>query len=166
VVVFADFDPKTRFDDQWLHGSLSAVNTGGAACADGAPSARFTLTGIPAAALAGVTQGAPVRFFEVAELTTYADGSGVWWLGGRLFDKSSNAWSAREPVLGPLAASGLRLAYFDSTGAVTANRAEVARIGVTVTGKTREPIYDRTGALTYAIDSLVTQVALRNNPRF
>ncbi len=33
-------------------------------------------------------------------------------------------------------------------------------------GQTEEPIYDRTGTLTYGVDSLVTQVALRNNPRF
>lgn len=166
VVVFADFDPKTRSDDRWLHGSLTTITNSGPACSDGEPSVRFAVAGIPAADLAGVDRGAPVRFFEVAELTLYPDVSGDWWMGGRQWNKSGSAWSAREPILGPLAATGLRLTYLDNTGAVTANPSLVARIGVTITGQTREPIYDRTGNLTYAVDSLVTQVALRNNPRF
>jgi prepilin-type N-terminal cleavage/methylation domain-containing protein len=166
VVVFGDFDPKTRFDDRWLHGSLTAASTAGAPCPDGAPSIRFTVAGIPAADLAGAQRGAPLRFFEVAELTAYPDASGDWWLSGRRYEKATAAWGAWEPALGPLAASGLRLTYVDSTGVLTSNPTRVARIGVTITGRTREPVYDRSGNLSYVVDSLVTQVALRNNPRF
>jgi hypothetical protein len=165
VLVFADFDPKTRFDDTWLHGNLASQNTGGAGCPDGAPSIRFNVTGIPAAGLAGVMQGAPLRTFEVVEIRLYQDG-GAWWLGGRRFEKASAAWSATEPFVGPLTGAGLQLAYYDATGAVTADRARVARLGVTVTGRTAEPIGTSAGTRTYAVDSLLTQVALRNNPRF
>jgi hypothetical protein len=51
---------------------------------------------------------------------------------------------------------------------VTADSSRVARIDITVRGKTAQPIRTGTGSatLTNAVDSVTTSVALRNNRRF
>lgn len=165
ILVFADFDPKTRADDLWLHGDVTNVSRGGAPCPDGSPAIRIGTSGMAAAALAGVTRGAPVRTFEVFEVSLYQDAEG-YWLGGQRYNKSASVWSGMEPLLGPLAGGGLRLAYYDAAGTATSDLTRVVRIGVTVIGQTRGQVMRTGGSVTYGLDSLVTQVALRNNPRF
>ena len=87
-------------------------------------------------------------------------------LGTRLQAKGSGSWSTLQPIAGPLTATGLQLTYLDTLGAATAVPTEVARIGVTVAGATREVVRTSSGLLAHATDELITQVALRNNPRF
>jgi prepilin-type N-terminal cleavage/methylation domain-containing protein len=162
VLVFAEGDPETRADNQWVHANVSVV-AAGTACPGGAASATLTLTGVaPSGGLGLVLEGAPVRGFEVEQVLTYTDALGDAWLGARQSAKGS--WSTTQPLLGPLAAGGLQFAYFDSTGAVTAVPADVARIGISVSGMTREPVRSA-GHMQRVVDSLTTQVALRNNPR-
>lgn len=165
ILVFADFDPKTRADDVWLHGDVTNVSRGGTNCPDGSPAIRIRTSGMAAAALAGVTRGAPVRTFEVVEVSLYQDAEG-YWLGGQRYNKSASVWTGMEPLLGPLAGGGLRLTYYDAAGAATGDPTRVVRIGITVTGQTRGQVGRTGGRVTYGLDSLVTQVALRNNPRF
>ena len=164
ILVFSDFDPKTRLDDAWAHGNLVSINTG-SSCPDGTPTLRLNITGISAAGLRGIMRGAPVRTFEVVELQLYQSGD-EWWIGGRRYSTSAASWSAVEPIVGPLTATGLRLVYLDAAGAVTTDPTEVVRVGLGVTGRTTVPIWNSTGDLAYGVDSLVTQVTLRNNPRF
>ena len=165
ILIFADFDPKTRNDDAWLHGDVTNVDTGGGNCPDGTPAFRIRTSGIAAAALAGATQGAPVRTFEMVEVSLYQDADG-YWLGGQRYNKGAAAWTGMEPLLGPLSGGGLSLAYYDAAGVVTGDPTKVVRIGVTVTGQTRGQVMRTGGRVTYGLDSLVTHVALRNNPRF
>lgn len=164
VVVFAEVDPSTRTDNYWVHADLRGV-TYGTACPGGATSATLRLAGVaPADALDDVSTGAPVRAYQVIQVLTYTDARGDLWLGRREFAKTGG-WSATQPLLGPLAASGLQFLYYDSDGNVTATPANVARIEIMVIGSTTRPVRASDGSTRYVVDTLTTQVALRNNRR-
>jgi prepilin-type N-terminal cleavage/methylation domain-containing protein len=163
VVLFAEGDPATRTDNYWLHANLASIATG-TACPGGAASVTLNLASVhPVGGLGAVTDGAPVRAFEVVQLLTYTDAGGESWMGARRFAKGGG-WTTTQPVLGPLESGGLTLSYFDTLGAATTTPSEVARIGISVSGMTREPVRTA-GGLQHVIDTLSTQVALRNNTR-
>jgi prepilin-type N-terminal cleavage/methylation domain-containing protein len=165
VVIFAEGDPTTRLDNFWVHANVNAAVTLGTACPMGAPSMTVALDNVhPVGGLGAVLEGSVLRSFEMVRLFTYPDVNGDFWVGARLYSKSGG-WGDVQPLLGPVANGGLRFAYFDSTGAVTANRNAVARVGVQVIGRTKEPVRATSGLMQYVIDTLTTQIALRNNPR-
>jgi prepilin-type N-terminal cleavage/methylation domain-containing protein len=164
VVIFAEADPSTRTDNFWVHANVSGTVALGTACPMGAPSMTVTLDNVyPVGGLGAVEQGAPVRSFELVQLFTYPDVNGDSWLGARTFSKSGG-WGVVQPVLGPVASGGLQFAYFDDTGAATTTPGEVARVGIQVIGRTRDPVH-ASGMIQYVVDTLTTQAALRNNPR-
>lgn len=158
ILVFAEADPTTRMDDYWVHGNVTAV-VQGTACPGGRPSLAITLADLTGA-LTDVTNGAPVRGFEVVEVQLYQVGTD-WWMGGRTWDKAASAWTALARIVGPLTAGGLQLTYYDNAGAVTANPANVARIAVNVVGQSVLPVR---GA--YLQEDLVTTASVRNNPTY
>jgi len=163
VVIFAEGAPDVRADNQWLHANVSAVSVG-TACTDGGASMTLTVNEVyPSGGLTSVTEGAPVRGYEILQVLSYTDALGDVWLGARQFNKGGG-WATTQPLLGPLQASGLQFSFFDSTGAATTTPANVARIGVTVIGLTREPVRVG-GALQRVADTLTTHVAVRNNRR-
>ncbi len=165
LLVYAENDPTTRTDDLWVHANLTAAVVLGNDCPMGAPSIAVALDNVwPVGALVGVQEGAPVRGFELAQLFTYADANGDYWMGVRTYSKSSG-WGSVQPVLGPVAQGGLQFAYFDSTGAVTANRNGVARVGIQAIGRSVQPVRSISGQTGYVVDTLTTHVALRNNRR-
>ncbi len=161
VVIFAESDPDDD-DDLWLHANASATTTG-TDCPGGVASTTITLTGISAPGLDEVLSGAPLRSFEMVQLTLYQDVSGDYWLGTSRYNKTAGLWGSLQPILGPLAANGLELEYYDANGAVTADRAAVARISITVTGQTAQPVRTPDGSIDYLTVDLATHVALRNN---
>lgn len=163
VLILADRRTDISTDDVWLHQNVVSVTTGNL-CPGAAPSINVTISpGVLAADT--VLRGTPVRGFEVQEIRKYPDAWGNLWLGARRYTKSpaaSPGWQGLQPVVGPLAGRGLVLAYFDSTGAVTTDRTLVARVSVTVIGRTAQPVQTG-GTVDYLLDTLVTNVALRNN---
>ena len=167
LLVYAEGDPGTRADDTWLVGEVASLGT--ATCTGGASalrlSARITAAtgGIPA--LAGVTSGAPLRGFQWEELSVFQGAEGRWWIGRRTASRSGG-WTAVEPLVGPITAAGLALQYYDSTGAVTATLANIASIAVTLRAESMSMVRTRPGDIDFARDSLLSRVALRNNPRF
>ncbi|MDH3456784.1 MAG: prepilin-type N-terminal cleavage/methylation domain-containing protein [Gemmatimonadota bacterium] len=163
LVIFAERNPKTRMDNHWVHANLTAAVTG-TACLDGSASVTLTLDGVyPSGGLAGVSMGAPVRGYELLQVLTYTDGFGDVWMGARQFNKSGG-WGTTQPLLGPLQVSGMQFSFFDTTGAVTTTAADVARLGITIMGMTREPVRWQ-GKLVRVVDTMTTHVALRNNAR-
>jgi prepilin-type N-terminal cleavage/methylation domain-containing protein len=163
VLLFMENDPDTRTDDAWLHANVSSAIVG-TACPLGAASVQLQLSGVSSGELGGVTNGAPVRTFEVAQVLVYADAAGDQWLGGRLFLKAANSWSGTQPIVGPLSAAGLQLAYYDAAGAVTGTPASVARIGITVQSRSSRAVTRTPTGFDYLLQNLMTHVALRNNP--
>jgi prepilin-type N-terminal cleavage/methylation domain-containing protein len=163
LLVYAEGDPATRLDDGWVTAAASQV-TRGAVCPAGQPGVALTLAGLPAAGLGAVRDGAPVRSFRPAQLLVYQDAGRDWWLGQRLFQPASGAWSTVQPVLGPLAPAGLSLAFLDRAGHAVTDPRAVARIRVRVRGRSPAPVRGAAGAA-YVVREGATEVALRNNPR-
>ena len=164
VMLFAEGDRATRLDNVWVHAEPSGTASA-ATCADGSAGITFSLKNIaPAGWLAAVDSGAPLRVYEVMKVKTYTDAYGDYWVGTQRLSLPLG-WAGLEPVLGPIAASGLQFEYFDNTGLVTADPTQVARIRITVIGRTHQAVSTAGGQNEHVVDTLVTQVALRNNIR-
>jgi hypothetical protein len=115
--------------------------------------------------------GAVVRFFKRVHYSLYRAADGNWYMGyydcklGRLPNCSTI-----QPVAGPFNAyaapaantSGLQLAYYDSTGAVTAVAANVARISLVARGQGSSLVnLTGSGSKTFS-DSVRFDIGLRN----
>jgi hypothetical protein len=160
LLVFADSQPTLTQDDHWIHVNVTAV-TKDTGC-HGQSGLRVSVS--PAIQAAeSVLAGYPVRGFEVAEVRRYADGLGAEWLGARRYSKSSG-WSAIQPFAGPLEDRGLRLAYYGRDGSATQDPSLVARVSVTIMGRSPQRVQLRGGGWRSLVDTAIAQVALRNNP--
>ncbi len=160
LLVLADLNTQLASDDVWRHVNVTAVQRS-TSCPSGQPSINVSVS----PSIAGTDSalaGYPVRGFEVVDVRRYADASGAIWLGSRRYSKSTG-WSALQPAVGPLATGGLRFTYFARDGSITSNRSLVARIGITVVGRTSQPVRLNDRTTGYLTDSLTTYVALRNN---
>jgi prepilin-type N-terminal cleavage/methylation domain-containing protein len=167
VLIFADSQTTLTSDDHWYHADVTSTPAAATDC-NGAPSVRINYalnaTYGRSGVVAGdsVVRGSPVRAFEVVRVMRYLDASGVSWMGMQRHNKSSG-WSTLQPVVGPLQPGGLTFTYYAADGSVTANPALVASIGITVIGRTSQMVRVAAGSMGYLVDTLVTQVALRNS---
>jgi hypothetical protein len=132
------------------------------------PSYHLTITPAPTAT---TLQGAAIRFFRHVHYSLYKWATdGNWYLA--YYDCVPNrvpVCNTPQPIAGPLrpyaapgTTSGLEFTYYDSTGAVTANKALVARVSVVVRGQGTTTI-NLTGAAPIPLrDSMRIEVGLRN----
>lgn len=160
ILIFADGNSTDARDDRWIRANVVAVGSG--TNCGGGPSVEVTLGGVTLGAGDSVVQGSPVRGFEVVEFLVYQDAYGSRWLGVRQYSKTGTA-SAPQPLLGPLEPGGLRLTYYNAGGTQTADPAQVVRIGIRVIGRTQQPVRRANRQMGYVIDTLSTQVMLRNS---
>ncbi|MGH7665227.1 MAG: PilW family protein [Gemmatimonadaceae bacterium] len=145
------------------------ASTGLTTAADAA-SNSYTVTlssALPAYVATGVGAGNPVRFFRPVRYALYQPGSD-WYLGYSEC-RGGVGCSALEPIAGPYrpyiaagAANGVTLAYFDSLGAATANRREVAQFRLILRGESGEPVSLSGGRASIFRDSLDVRIAVRN----
>lgn len=113
--------------------------------------------------------GAPIRFFRRVKYNLHQAGDSKWYLGfGDCLSTRSPPCSTTQAVSGPYrpasgtaGQSGLSFAFYDSTGAVTANRAAVARVDIVVRGQTQLRTDGTTGPESRR-DSLSMTVGVRN----
>ena len=174
VFVFDQGAQPGTNDDRWQRVAL-ARDPGVGVCPV-AP-VGFTATAVEEAAsiqivltdpLAGsVMLGAPIRFFRPASYSLYQGAGGDWWLG--YFSCPGNACTPREAVSGPYqpyagagGPSGLAFAYFDSTGAVTADPRLVARIDVVARSQSQFDLDVANVRRRKYQDSLGVSIAVRN----
>jgi prepilin-type N-terminal cleavage/methylation domain-containing protein len=168
VLVYYEGDPAARSDDGWLRGEVTAV--GNEDCPDTdkrRPGYRLTLgqrwSSWSALTDPGsITNGSPVRGFTTVTYALYqSPADNQWYLGQR------PEGGTLEPLVGPLTGSnGVTFSYRDSSGAVTAAPTAVREIEIRVRGRTTRPVrVASSGVVAYVVDSVVTCVALRNNPR-
>ncbi len=167
VLLFAETDPSKRSDDSWLLGEVTAVGNG--ALTDGSAATTLTVeitaaSGGQAGAIANATSGAPIRGFQWEEISVFQGARGRWWMGQRTANRAG-AWTPVQALAGPISVGGLTLQYFDSTGTATAVPTDIASIAVTLRAESPSRVR-KLGSPDYARDSLLTRVALRNNPRF
>lgn len=163
LLIFAEGDPSTRTDDRWLHANVTAAATG--TLCSGQPSVTLTLA-LVSGSMTSVLRGAPVRSYQLEQVSAYQDANGAWWLGAQTISKITGSASTIQPIVGPLAANGLTLAYYDTLGNTTTNRAQIARIGINVVSQSRSQVRTDTGTVGYLIQDLATDVSLRNNCRY
>ena len=184
VAVYDDGLSISQVDDAWRLARITGVtqvtgdNANGCPSASklvqpadlvaGNPSYRLTLSPAPPAT---IRQGAAIRLFRRVHYSLYRWATdGRWYLA--YYDCVPNrvpVCTSPQPVAGPLrpyaapgSTSGLEFTYFDSTGAVTANRTLVSRIRVVVRGQ-GETTINLTGAAPMPLrDSLRVEVGLRN----
>lgn len=173
ILVFWEGNPTTRTDDQWLPAQLQQDATAGF-CADSnvANNPAYLLTlqpqwiNDPTLNRAGaITRGAPVRGFDkiAYELYQAPAPDNNWYLGQRNPAQGGTIQPMIGPLIGP---NGVTFSYYDSVGAVTADSSKVAQIGFVLRARTASPIRSAgTGVQDYKVDSVVSWVALRNNPR-
>lgn len=166
LLIYADSNPMLTRDDHWYHADVTSSPAAATDCAGSSRRINFAINlggRTNLVAQDGVIAGAPVRVFEIAKLTSYADVSGATWLGMQRYNKNSG-WTALQPVVGPLQPGGLAFVYYDANGNLTGDRTQVARVQITVIGRTADKVLRLTsGGVGYLIDTLVTQVALRNS---
>lgn len=145
--------------DAWAAEKITGVTNSTCPLAVGTTPA-YTLTLQNAIALPDM--GTPVRTIESMKLLMYENG-GSKWLGAQSL---SGGDPGPQPILGPLASTGgLLLQYLDANGAVTATLANIKSIRIKVVGQTTQRIStggNTTGTNAIVLDSLVTQVSLRN----
>jgi prepilin-type N-terminal cleavage/methylation domain-containing protein len=167
LFIFADGNPNTRSDDSWLVGEV--ISTAGANCPSGSPATvlgvRISAASGGIAALAGVTAGAPLRGFQWEELSLIQGADSRWWMGHRTASRAGG-WGIVLPLVGPLTAGGLAFQYFDSTGTATGAVADIASVGISLRAESTNRVRVQSTNIDFARDSLITRVALRNNPRY
>src|SRR2546425_549271 len=172
-----DLQQNTRADDIWLPAQIQSINGTGLLCNDSGPAGPLT---VPHAGISlrmqpqwlanpglnvatAITRGAPVRGFDRVSYELYQAPDGNWYLGQR----NPAVGGTIQPVVGPLiGANGLTFSYYDRVGTVTADSSKVAQIQFVLRARTASPIRSSpAGAMAYKVDSILTRVALRNNPR-
>jgi prepilin-type N-terminal cleavage/methylation domain-containing protein len=172
ILVFWEGNPTTRTDDQWLPAQLQKAPDAGF-CADSnvATHPAFLLTlqpqwiNDPNVNRAGaITRGAPVRGFDKIAYELYQSPTdNNWYLGQRNPAQGGTIQPMIGPLIGP---NGVTFSYYDSVGVVTADSSKVSQIGFVLRARTASPIRSAgTGVQDYKVDSVVSWVALRNNPR-
>lgn len=165
VLIYYDGDKNSRLDDFWATATITAAPNG-QNCNDGSNGQRLILNvnllGLGPNQAGGIPLGAPVRGYELVTYQLYQQaGDTSWYVGFRPANQTM------QPLIGPVLTNGLTFQYYDANGNVTAVRAQVARIDITVRARTAAAV--RAGgqaAQATVVDSVVTSVALRNNRRF
>jgi prepilin-type N-terminal cleavage/methylation domain-containing protein len=157
MLLFVENSPNVTSDDSWIAIPITAVNTA-STCGASAATALTTTIVTP---LANIVLNAPAHIFEVMQIAQVASG-GQNWLGAR----SVSAGQVLQPVVGPLAATGLSFAYYDSLGNVTATAANVRQIQVTLRGISEEAVRQAgtSSAVQNLQDSVVFRLSVRNSP--
>ena len=184
-VALYDVNTSSRStDDRWTFHQITAISTVTGDVSTGCrsttglvqsadmtssnPSYRITISPSRPATLA---VGSAVRLYRNVRYSLYSAPDGLSYLGYRdCLPGRTPICSAVQPIAGPYRdhaaagtnKSGLEFAYFDSTGAVTAVPANVARISVAIRGETATQLQLSDGTVGKLGDSLSFQIALRN----
>jgi hypothetical protein len=169
VFVFDDGGNTTSpTDDSWQAFKVMSLPTGVGACDPGfnAP-AGGTLT-IDRNVTGTTLDGAPMRYVRHAHYSLYHNpGDPLWYLGYCTPDCTAGI----SPIAGPFMSyqastspdtSGIRITYYDSTGAVTNTPAQVARINIILRGETKSYLNIQGMQRGVYHDSLSMNIALRN----
>lgn len=163
VLIWIRTDADSQPDNVWLRADVQSV-TYGRVCPGNSSGIAVGIGGVSATELAGARLGTVVRGYQQIRYRLYRSADGRSWLGAREWKKGLG-WTTTQPIAGPLALKGLRFRYFDATGSATAKREHVVAIGVTLVGVGTSRVKRALGGTAVLHDSLITLIALRNNPR-
>jgi len=175
LLIFDELTPGNQ-DDDWVAYTISAIDstTGGCtsftdATAD-AGKYRFIYT-FTANLSPTIVDGAPLRMARGVKYSIYKSPSdGLWWMGYRECRGNGSSCDAVQPVSGPYKPyipndtinSGVSFVYRDSTGAITTNKANVARVELFIHGQTQGAVALGGGKSKPYSDYMKVTIALRN----
>lgn len=175
ALVFDDSMPGNQ-DDDWKPYVISAIDSTTSGCttftdatAD-ASQYRYVFT-FSSNLSPTIIDGAPVRFAKRVQYAFYQSSTDLfWWLGYRECLGDGTNCTAVQPVSGPYRPfiagdtinSGMNFVYRDSTGAVTADRSQVARIELFVHGQTQGAVSMTGGTSKPYTDYMKVTIAIRN----
>ena len=157
LLIFVENDPGSSTDDGWKETAISAPAA--STCPDGGSAMAYTVA-VTADTVAMVSLDAVARTFETMQLKLYQS-NGRYWLGAR----SVSGGEAVQPVLGPLTATGLQLAYLNAAGVATTDSTLVRTIDIKVVGETDNAVSNGSSTQAIKLDSLTARIRLRNAPR-
>lgn len=166
--------------EHWEPHVITSVSTGGAGqCAVGGPvlsgaalnATRTSLRVNPA--VAGSAIGMPIRITRPLRYSLYKSSDGLWYLGQRDWNASTQRLNSTQPIAGPLlppgTRAGLAMAYADSSGAAipsaTANTRTIASVRITARAQTARAVKISglaTGANGVRVDSASALVTFRS----
>jgi len=170
LLIYYDGNQTTRNDDAWAVAKPTATLAQN--CTTGGTGLQLTVNltlppptppAVTSNVVGAIVNGAPVRGFERVTYQLYQPaGDTSWYIG------MQPAGATMQPLVGPVLSNGLSFTYYDSTGAVTALPARVARIDFVVRARTAQAVRQAAGSAVRAatVDSVNVSVALRNNRRF
>lgn len=153
ILVFADSDPNTSEDDQWLAASVSSVDTTAITCPDGSTAQSITASVSGLASADMILTGAPVRSFVHYWYGEYTED------GETYFGRRRAAGGATDPLIGPLKeGEGVTFTYLDANGNTVTDPADVAQIRIVL--RVQSDLRDNQG--NPVADSLISRVYARN----
>jgi len=170
VIMFDEGDTTTKAtDDAWRQYSVTGLspNTGNCDAAFNSPSGQ-TLS-FSGSIKSTILEGAPIHFLRTAHYSLHQFSDGLWYLG--YCSPTCGAGVTINPIAGPFRpyaaastpdTSGIRMTYYDSTGAVTATASQVSRIDITIRGQTTGYVHMQGMTKGVYHDSLSMSIALRN----
>jgi hypothetical protein len=174
-MLYADVDPSTSTDDSWFRRRVESYAAATCPAAYGSRAGLDldlgagglgTNTGVSRTGVNppdSIVIGSPFRTFEVVSYKLISSG-GKNWLGAKSL---TNGDAGYQPILGPLAANGFALKYFQADGVTeTTVPRDVRTVQVTLISQSDQRV-SGTGAGTQTVvqDSVVTRVSLRNAMR-
>lgn len=175
LIIFDDKDPGNQ-DDDWIPYTISNIDSTTSGCGSFTDSTgdvgkyRYVYT-FSSPLSATITDGAPLRMARGVKYSLYKSASdGLWWMGYRECRGDGSGCGAVQPVSGPYKpyvagdtiASGVNFVYRDSTGAITANKANVARVEMFIHGQTQAAVALGGGKIAPYSDYMKVTIALRN----
>lgn len=162
----------TSGDDQWVAYEIRSITPGTGTCdaAYNTPSLGYTVV-MTTSISPTILEGAPIRFARRAHYSLYRSTNDNNWYLGYACSVCNNGNAAVSPIAGPFMPytdpaatdiSGIRITYFDSTGAATTDKDQVARISVVLRGQTRSALNVSGLKRGVYMDSIRVNIALRN----
>jgi prepilin-type N-terminal cleavage/methylation domain-containing protein len=176
VLIIFDDKAAGNQDDDWVPYTISNIDSTTAGCTSftdaTADAGKYRYVYTFTSNLSGtITDGAPLRMARGVKYSIYKSATdGLWWMGYRECRGDGSSCAAVQPVSGPYkpyvpgdtVASGVSFVYRDSTGAITTNKANVARVEMFVHGQTQGAVALGGGKLSPYSDYMKVTIALRN----
>lgn len=175
LLIFDDKAPGNQ-DDDWILYTIATIDSTTAGCTSftdataDAGKYRYVYT-FTAPLSTTIIDGAPLRMARGVKYSIYKSATdGLWWMGYRECRGDGSSCDAVQPVSGPYKPyvandtinSGVSFVYRDSTGAITTNKLNVARVELFIHGQTQGSVALGGGKSAPYSDYMKVTIALRN----
>jgi prepilin-type N-terminal cleavage/methylation domain-containing protein len=176
VIIILDDKAAGNQDDDWIPYTIASIDSTLVGCTSfsdvTADAGKYRyIYNFTAPLSTTIIDGAPLRMARGVKYSVYKSASdGLWWMGYRECRGDGSSCDAVQPVSGPYKPyvpndtvnSGVSFVYRDSTGAITTNKANVARVELFIHGQTQGAVALGGGKSKPYSDYMKVTIALRN----